>query len=342
MKIYNGYELGMRQIYYVAEVNSSHSGSVEIAKKMIDAAYDAGCDCVKFQSWTADTLYSKDYYDKNPITKRVVAKFSLSEDELSECAEYCSKKGVSFCSTPYSKREVDFLVRHNVPFIKIASMDINNYPFLEYIAHTGKPIVLSTGMADLFEIDRAVECLESSGNKELCLLHCVSIYPTEPRDVNLNNILLLRSRYPNHSVGFSDHTLGTNIAPAAIAMGAVLIEKHLTLDRAKVGMDNQMALEPNEMKLLIEGCNEVTKALGSDQRDVSVNELEQRKKMRRSIVVTHDIKAGHVIQSCDLDAKRPGIGIPPSETNSLIGKTLARDVLADTLLSPDDILHTHG
>ena len=237
--------------YVVAEVNSSHNGNIEVARQMIKAAKDAGCDCVKFQSWSAESLYSKTYYDKNPITKRIVTKFSLSQDELLEMAKYCKELGIGFSSTPYSEPEVDFLADEcEVPFIKIASMEVNNYPFLTYIAKKKLPIVLSTGMAEIEEVKKAVQVIEEAGNKQICLLHCISIYPADPETINLNNIKMLRDLFPDYPIGFSDHTLGWEIACAAVAMGSALIEKHITLDKTKMGMDNNMAIEPDEMKAL--------------------------------------------------------------------------------------------
>ena len=182
--------------YIVSEVNSSHGGSIVRAKEMIDASMEIGCDCVKFQSWSAESLYSKTYYDAVPYSKRFVSKFSFSAKELKELACYANSKGIAFSSTPYSEEEVDFLIDEcHVPYIKIASMEINNYHFLEYIGKKKYPIVLSTGMSSMDEIESAVDVLEKAGAKEMVLLHCVSIYPVELIDVNLNNILALREKF---------------------------------------------------------------------------------------------------------------------------------------------------
>ena len=238
--------------YIVAEINTSHFGNMGIAKEMIDQAKKAGCDCVKFQSWSAKSLYSKSYYDENPIAKRFVKKFAFSDAELIEVSEYSKKSGIAFSSTPYSRVEVDFLLEKcNVPYIKVASMDLNNYPYLDYIARSGTPIVLSTGMGELEEIQKAVETIEKTGNKNICILHCISIYPPEMSTIRLNNILGLRENFPDYSIGFSDHSIGTEMASAAVALGACMIEKHFTLDKTKIGMDNQMASEPEEMALLV-------------------------------------------------------------------------------------------
>ena len=324
--------------YIVAEVNSSHNGSVEVAKQMIDAASECGCDCTKFQSWSTETLYSKTYYDENPISKRFVKKLSLDEKELVEVIQHCKTRNIAFSSTPYSKNEVDFLVKLGVPFIKIASMELNNYEFIEYIAKTGFPIVLSTGMGDMEEIKKAIRVIEKTGNKNLCLLHCISIYPAYPDTINLNNIVMLRNEFPDYPIGFSDHSIGTELASAAIALGACLIEKHLTLDKTKIGMDNQMATEPNEMKRLVESCHNVHKAMGSYERVVSITEIEQRTKMRRSLIYKRDMLTGEVIGAEDIDAKRPGTGIPPTEKATIIGKTLLSDVKADTLVQKEDFV----
>ncbi|MBO5474033.1 MAG: N-acetylneuraminate synthase family protein [Lachnospiraceae bacterium] len=337
----NGREIGNgNRPYIIAEVNSSHNGSVELAKKMIDASVDAGCSCVKFQSWSTESLYSKTYYDENPIAKRFVKKFSLNEEKLLEVMNYCRRKGIDFSSTPYSNREVDFLVNHDVPYIKIASMEINNYPFLKYIASKQMPIILSTGMSDFEEIRKAVSIIESTGNHKICLLHCISIYPAEPEIINLNNIKMLKNEFPEYPIGFSDHSLGMELACAAIALGADIIEKHLTLDKNRIGMDNQMAIEPGEMNNLVAFCNNVWAAMGSYERLVSDAEIEQRTKMRRSLIYTRDMSAGEIITENDVYAKRPGTGISPDRVNSVIGNILIRDIREDTLICSSDFKQT--
>lgn len=324
--------------YIVAEVNTSHFGNINIAKKMIDEAKKAGCDCVKFQSWTTDTLYSKTYYDANPIAKRFVKGFSFDRKELTEMANYCKKIEIDFASTPYSQSEVDFLIgKGNVPYIKVASMDINNYDFLSYIASTGVPIVLSTGMSEIEEIQKAVDIIEKCENKNICLLHCISIYPPEISTIRLNNIVGLRDEFPDYPIGFSDHSLGIEMPSAAVALGACMIEKHFTLDKSKIGMDNQIALEPDEMSRLVTNCHSVQKALGSTERIVMQAEIDQREQMRRSIVVTKDLKTGHKLNKKDLDVKRPGTGISPDKLTEIIGKTLIVDVEMDTLIMETDI-----
>lgn len=323
--------------YFIAEVNSSHNGNVETAMRMIEAAKAAGCSCVKFQSWSDTSLYSKSYYKDNVIAQRIVKMFSLSAQQLQYLAKYCSDCGLAFSSTPYSPTEVDFLLSCNAPYIKVASMEINNYHFLRYIAKTGAPIILSTGMAEIDEIRKAVSVIKTAGNQNLVLLHCISIYPAPASTIHLNNIMMLRKEFPSCAIGFSDHTLGTAIAVAATALGAAVIEKHLTLDKSKIGMDNNMAIEPAEMKQLVQNCIDVYEAMGSYERVVSPAEYDQRKKIRRSVIASKDLTAGAVLSRKDLDAKRPGGGISVDQIDSLIGRVLVRNVEADSLLLPGDL-----
>lgn len=323
--------------YVVAEVNSSHNGNVDVAKQMVDVAAEIGADCVKFQSWSEESLYSKTYYDANPISKKIVKKMSLTPGQLKEIADYCREKGIAYSSTPYSEEEVDFLIHEcSAPFVKIASMEINNYEFLRYIGGKGVPVVLSTGMSSMDEVEKAVAVLRRAGVTQMTILHCVSIYPTLLTSVNLNNILGLREKFPEYPIGFSDHTEGDAAAVAAVALGAGLIEKHLTLDKLKVGMDNGMATEPEEFGRMVQKCRNIQLAIGSKERVVTPEELEQRKNMRRSIIAAVSIPCGKIIDKADLYAKRPGTGISPDRMEELIGKTAVRDIMADTLINEDD------
>ncbi|MCI8513987.1 MAG: N-acylneuraminate-9-phosphate synthase [Lachnospiraceae bacterium] len=324
----NGLQIGSGFApYIVAEFNSSHNGNVETAKRMIDAAKECGCDCVKMQSWSAESLYAEEYYKSNPIAKRMVAKFSLAEEKLKELALYCRDCGMDFSSTPYSKEEVDFLAEQvKVPFLKIASMEIDNLPFLQYISSKGLPMVLSTGMSTMDEIRTAVKAIESAGNDQLCILHCVSMYPAEPPAIHLNNMKLLQEEFPDYPVGYSDHAIGYEVAAASVALGAAYIEKHFTLDSKKMGMDNNMAAEPEDMRALVTACHNVYVALGKKQRKLFRGEWEQRLKMRRSLVAARDIAQGEILTAADIDVKRPGDGIRPTELDSVVGETAKRDI----------------
>jgi sialic acid synthase SpsE len=324
--------------YIIAEVNSSHNGNVDTARQMIVKAKEIGCSCIKFQSWSAESLYSDSYYSNNPVAKRIVQKFSLSEEELLGLAKYCNEIGISFSSTPYSIKEVDFLLEQcNASFIKVASMDINNYPYLQYIAKSGAPIVLSTGMAEMGEVRKAVSVIEEAGNNQIALLHCISIYPAEASTIHLNNILGLREEFPQYPIGFSDHTIGIEISVAATALGSAIIEKHFTLDSTKMGMDNNMATEPEEFAQMIKTCHNVHSAMGLKERVVSGAEYEQRKKMRRSIVASRDLKKGTILSQEDFTFKRPGDGLPPEKINMLINSVLKHDIKADTMIIESDV-----
>ncbi len=324
----NGREIGsLHRPYIVAELNSSHNGKVEIAKQMIDAAKYCGCDCVKFQSWSADSLYADEYYRNNPVSRRIVSKFSLTPDQLLDLSKYCKEVGIDFSSTPYSNEEVDFLAdMTDAPFIKIASMEINNLPYLKYIGSKNVPIVMSTGMSTIKEIKNAVKAIESTGNKQLCILHCVSLYPAPAEIINLKNLIMLQEEFPDYVVGYSDHTIGYEVAAASIALGAALVEKHFTLDNKKIGMDNKMATEPAEMRQLVNACHNVFSAMGSKERILLEGEEEQKYKMRRSLVTTREIHKGEVLSESDIEAKRPGDGITPDHFDEIVGKTVTIDI----------------
>lgn len=339
VKLKNGYVVGDKsEPYFIAEVNSSHNGDIDTAKEMCLRAKESGCNCVKFQSWSPETLYSKSYYNKNPIAKRIVQKFSIMPSNLKDIAKYCQSINIDFSSTPYSNEEVDFLVEEcDVPFIKIASMEIDNYDFLSYIASKGIPMILSTGMADKVEVENAVRVIEKVGNKQLVLLHCISIYPAQPETINLKNITWLKEEFSNYPIGFSDHTLGTEVACGAIALGACVIEKHFTLDKYKMGMDNNMAIEPNEMKKLTSECKNVFVALGTTKRIVLDIEYKQRKNMRRSVIAAKNLSKGMVLKKDDLTLKRPGNGIPASRIDNVVGRELLNNIEADTLILETDL-----
>jgi sialic acid synthase SpsE len=324
--------------YIVAELNTSHFGDIQKAKEMIEAAKEAGSDCVKFQSWSEESLYSETYYARNPMARRFIKKFSFSADELFELSKYCKDIEIDFSSTPYSKEEVDFLVNKcEVPFLKVASMDLVNLDLLAHMSSMQIPIVLSTGMGSIDEIEKAVETIIKSGNNRICILHCVSLYPTQTQEMNLQNILGLREIFGDFPIGFSDHSEGSALAIAATALGAALIEKHFTLDKTKIGMDNQMAMETNELAEMIQGCRDVFEALGQKERKLSESEINQRKIMRRSLVTSRDLAVGHKILRDDIIFKRPGDGIQISDIDSVIGKTVTKNIPRNCIILKSDI-----
>lgn len=324
--------------YFIAEMNTSHFGKMDVAMEMIERAHLAEANCVKFQSWSADTLYSDRYYQTNPIAKRFVNKFALSQEEQKKLSEHCKQVGISFASTPYSRSEVDFLLEYcSVPFIKVASMEITNLPFLDYISRTGSAIILSTGMSTYQEIQKAVETIVDGGNENFAILHCVSVYPAKENDLNLLNIKTLREMFPKHFIGYSDHSIGSSASCAAVALGASIIEKHFTLDNTVIGMDNQMATLPDEFADMITNCNNYHAMLGSTNRLLTDDEEKQKLSMRRSIIAANHISAGSIIQETDLVYLRPGEGIPPSQCHLVLDKKALVDIEEGSLIHLADI-----
>lgn len=323
MSIYSQ-RLDRKRPYIIAELNTSHNGDLILAKKMALEAKKAGADCIKLQSFSSNTLYSDKYFENDRISKRFFDKVSLSNSELVEISNYCKEINVDFSSTTYSSDELKFLVEKcNPAFIKVASMEINNHYFLKEISQYKLPIVLSTGMSTIEEIQTAVYTLESNKDIDLTILHCTSNYPTDLSDVNLNNIITLKEKFPQHQVGFSDHTLGIIAPIVASVIGISVIEKHFTLDSSVIGMDNQMASEPRVFAEMKSALDKINIALGEHDRVLSEGEIKMKMKMRRSLVLSKDITAGTTITIDYLDFKRPGSYIPVSEIDNVIGKKVS-------------------
>lgn len=336
--------------YVIAELGSNHNGDMDLAKKLILQAKEAGADCVKFQSWSKDTIFAKkkyednyfiadDYRDRNDYTlEEIVDEYSISEEELLDMKKFADEVGIDCTSTPFSKKETDFLVdKLDSPFIKVASMDLNNYPFLEYLAKKGKPIVISTGLSELYEIDKAVKTIENAGNNQIVILHCVSTYPPVDSDVHLNNIKTLMATYPEYPIGFSDHTLGTAIPLASVVLGACLIEKHFTLDKNMEGWDHKVSATKDEMREIVENAKRVSDAMGSF-RITATESDEKKREFRRSIVLTREMKKGEVITYEDIDYKRPGGAFDPEMTEFIVGRTVNKDLKFDHILTKEDII----
>lgn len=324
--------------YLVAEINTGHFGEMAQAKKAIDAAVQAGASCIKFQSWKPESLYTRKYLQEHRIEARMYAKFSVSASELRELSEYAKLRDIAFSSTPYSPQEIEDLLQCvNVPFIKIASMDINNLVLLRHAAQTSFPIVLSTGMSELAEIHNAVDEIKKRSSAPLVLLHCTSLYPTPEHLLNLRNIPLLSREFPECLIGFSDHSQGVAASALSIALGASLIEKHFTLDRSKPGFDNAMALNPAELKVLIENCRLAHRMLGNSARNLSEDELRQRPIMRRGAYASRAIATGEVLTLENIEFKRPEIGIDPSGIDRVIGRPSSRNIEEGEPLNLGDI-----
>jgi len=347
-------KLGDREVkdfsipYVIAEIGANHNGDMAFARQMIDSAKSCGCDAVKFQSWTPYSLVSQYEYDRNQhyddspkkhfgSLKDMVEKYFLREDQHRELNRYCNNIGIEFCSTPFSKEEANLLEELTVPFYKIASMDINNLSFLRHVARKQKPILLSTGMATLAEIENAIRTIESEGNSQIILLHCIAIYPPAYEDIHLNNIPMLRQTF-GFPVGFSDHTIGISIPLAAVALGSCVIEKHFTLDKDMPGWDHEISANPEEMRIIVAEFHNVVASLGEFRRTVSQAEEEKKLKFRRSIIASAHLKKGHEITFNDLAFKRPGIGIPPDRSDYVIGRKLSKDKKKDDLILWSDLI----
>ncbi|PKF62896.1 N-acetylneuraminate synthase [Psychromonas sp. psych-6C06] len=335
--------------YIIAELGSNHNGDMALAKKLIIEAKAAGADCVKFQSWSKDTIFARvkyednyfiadDYRDRSDYTlEEIVEEYSISETELLEMKSFCDDVGIDCSSTPFSKQEADFLIeRLHSPFIKVASMDLNNLPFLDYLAKKGKPMIISTGLSELSEIDKAINTIETAGNTQIVILHCVSTYPPVDSDVNLNNITTLMKAYPDYCIGFSDHTIGIDIPLASVALGAAIIEKHFTLDKEMEGWDHKVSATKDELTAIVKGAKRINDALG-DFRIKAPESAEKIAEFRRSIVLSRAMKKGEVINLNDIDYKRPGTGIKPELTEFILGMRINKDLPFDHILSKSDL-----
>jgi N-acetylneuraminate synthase len=327
--------------YIIAEVGSNHNGDMDLCRRLIDGAAEAGAHAVKFQSWTDTSLIANEEYARNTeysdkkkhfgSLREMVTAYQLTADQHREAQAHCQVRGIAFCSTPFSAEEADLLEELDVPFFKIASMDIVHLPLLKFVARKQRPVVISTGMATLAEIETAVETVRVEGNEQIVLMHCVSIYPPEYDTIHLRNMATMQEAF-DVPVGFSDHTLGTAIPLAAIAMGACVIEKHFTLDQEMPGWDHAISANPEQLRTIVEDGRNIFAALGDSKRIVSPAEMEKRKKFRRSLVARRKLDRGHMLTEADLDAKRPGTGIAPNELPYVIGRRLASDVAADQVL----------
>ena len=338
-----------KSAYIIAEIGANHNGDMNLAKKMIDKAKECGADAVKFQSWDTNLFSKKVYNDnyflsddyrnrKDYTLKQMVKKFALNKKQLFELKLYSDKRKIQFSTTPFSNQQVTDIQKFKVPFIKIASMDINNPFLLKKSAKSGLNIVLSTGFSTMSEISRAIDYLNFYGNNKICLLHCIGLYPP-PSDnlINLNNMQMLEKAY-GYPVGFSDHTLGTDVSIAAISLGAKVLEKHFTLDKNMFGWDHHISACPEELSIICKARDRISLALGSSARKVSKLELIRRKSYRRSITLKKSLKKGHKIALKDIEFRRPGTGIDPFEWQKIIGRTLKKNLEKEHVLSYEDLL----
>lgn len=332
-------------VYIIAEAGVNHNGSIKLAKKLVDMAKQCGADAVKFQTFKAEesTGIKADkaaYQKKNDVMKEsqfdMIKKLELPFEDFTILKQYCDKLKIDFLSTPDGEQSLNCLVDLNVSKIKIGSTEVTNYPFLKKIAQSKKKVILSTGMSTLGEVEKAVDILLENGAGDVELMHCTTDYPTDVEDVNLNAMLTLKNAF-QLQVGYSDHTLGFEAAVAAVSMGAVTIEKHITLDREMKGPDHKASMPPAEFAEYVEHIRNTEKLLGSCRKKPTAKEKIIMQQVRRSILSTRDLKAGTILTEKDFCLKRPGTGIAPEFMPFLLGRELKRDIEKEAPITWQDV-----
>jgi N-acetylneuraminate synthase/N,N'-diacetyllegionaminate synthase len=320
-------------VFIVAEAGSNHDGKLEQAKQLVDVAANAGADAVKFQTFSADKIIAKTgpkagYMEKvseKESVYEIFKRIELPREWHRELAEYARKRGLIFLSSPFDEEAADLLDELGVPAFKVASGELTNFPLIKYMARREKPMIVSTGAATMDEVNEAVSVIRGTGNKKIVLLHCVANYPAAPEDANLLAMSALKQKF-KLPVGYSDHTLGTLASLAAVALGAVMVEKHFTLSRKLPGPDHFYAVEPNELKAMVEGIRAVEKMRGTPIKKPVKAEREIRKLARRSVFAKVDIPAGSIIEKEMLVTLRPAIGLEPKYLESIVGKKAKKTI----------------
>lgn len=329
--------------FIIAEAGVNHNGDVTLAKKLIDIAYDSGADAVKFQTFRAEDIvtktaekakYQKKATNSSESQYEMIKKLELTRNDFKDLADYALKKGIVFLSSPFDKDSVDLLDDIGVTAYKVASGEITNFPLLTYIAKKGKPIILSTGMATLGEIDDAIKHIVNQDNTNIVLLHCITNYPAKIETSNLRVIQTLNCTF-KVPVGFSDHTIGINASVAAVALGARIIEKHFTVDKFLSGPDHKASLEPQKLKEMIKAIRDIELALGNGIKRPIKEEQEIKKIVSRSIVARVVIPVGTIITQDMLTVKRPGVGISPKHIDLIIGRKAKKSIDNDELIAWD-------
>ena len=332
--------------FLIAEAGVNHNGSLDLAKKMIDAAANANADAIKFQAFSADRLALKDtplvaYQKKTtqPLKNQhqLLKQLELGINDFRNLKKHCENRGIIFLSSPFDEINADEMQEIGVDAYKIPSGEITNIPLLIHIARKGKPVILSTGMATLCEVESAVQIIEESGNGQIVLLQCTSEYPADPSVVNLRAMLTLKSVF-NYDVGFSDHTIGIEVPLAAVAMGAKIIEKHFTLDRNMPGPDHQASIDESELRELVNGVRKVEIALGDGRKWPSMQEVETSQLVRKSIISKKDINAGEMLTLDNIGTSRPGDGLPPSLIPFVLGKKAKEFIKSNSKIFLDQLL----
>lgn len=324
-------------VFIIAEAGVNHNGSIKLAYELIDKAVEAKVDAVKFQTFIAEKLVSKfaekaEYQKENTQNEEsqleMIKKLELKFEDFKKLNDYCNKKNIMFLSTAFDSESIEFLQSLDMPIFKIPSGEITNLPYLIEIAKTGKKIIISTGMSTLEEIEFAINVVKKYGAKEISVLHCNTEYPTPMKDVNLRAMLTLKEKF-DVEIGYSDHTLGTEVPVAAVALGAKVIEKHFTLDNSMEGPDHKASLNPEGLKEMVSQIRNIEMALGSKDKKPSESELKNINIARKSIVAKRPIKSGEIFTEDNLAVKRPGGGISPVKWFETIGNVAKKDFMED-------------
>lgn len=335
--------------FIIAEAGVNHNGKFSLAKKMVDAAKKAGADAVKFQVFCAERVATeaaeKAAYQKRATGKGkqydMLKRLELTRWEFRKLAAHAKRKKIIFLASPFDGESVDFLGELKVPALKVASGEITNFPLLKHVAEKGKPVILSTGISNLKEVAEALEVMRRAGAKDIVLLHCVSNYPASAEDTNLRAMETMKRKF-GLPVGLSDHTLGTAVSIAAVALGACMIEKHFTLNRCLPGPDHKASLEADEFAKMVTRIRDVEKALGDGIKKPTKSEIAIRKFARRSIVAGVNLKKGTVITRGMLEIKRPGTGIEPKYIDEIVGGTAKTNIKSGNILRWSAIKRRRG
>jgi N,N'-diacetyllegionaminate synthase len=327
--------------FIIAEAGVNHNGSLERALALVDAAAAAGTDAVKFQTFRAEEIASaaapKAAYQKQTTGPKqsqldMLKALELKPEHHQALNQRCREKGILFLSTPFDSTSLDFLVGMGMAALKVPSGEITNLPFLNQVGKIKLPVILSTGMSTIAEVALAVDTLQQAGCASLALLHCVSNYPADPADANLKAMVTMTQRF-GLPVGYSDHTMGPEVALAAVALGAYIIEKHFTLDLSLPGPDHMASAEPEELSALVAGIRKVESALGHGRKEPAPSEADTKAAARRSLVAARDILAGEVLSIDAVSFKRPGTGLGPERWQEVLGRKAKRQISAGTLIS---------
>ena len=328
--------------FIIAEAGVNHNGDIHIARRLIEAAAEAGADAIKFQSFVTEELVTNDAPKADYQVKttggpnsqfEMLKTLELSADEQMMLKSYCEKRNIIYLCTPYENKSIDMLDQMDVAAFKVASTDATNVPFLRNIAQKGRPVFLSTGMSTLGEVEQAIETLHTGGlDGKTVVLHCTSEYPAPANEVNLRAILSMQEAF-DCPVGFSDHTSDAIVSSWAVAVGACVIEKHFTLDRNMIGPDHKASIEPDELLILVENIRNLEVAMGDGVKKVMPSELKNKSLMQKSLVARRNISAGDVIASDDLACKRPSFGLKPSWFDRVVGKRCTKKISKDEVLT---------